>query len=269
MTSQLEKNENFEIEEKKAFSLHIYPLIKIKLLSLHIETNLSQTMTNTASWILIIVIGLVGLLVQWRLKSVFAKYAKVLSPGGLTGAQIAQKMLNENGIYDVQVTCISGQLTDHYDPTKKTVNLSEDVYRTNSVSAAAVAAHECGHAIQHKVGYAPLKLRSTLVPAVNISSKLSMIVIIIGLFIINTFPALFWVGIAMFGMVFLFSVVTLPVEFNASKRALAWLKSSNSLGATEISQAKEALGWAASTYVVAALSSLASLIYYIGLGSRR
>lgn len=226
-------------------------------------------MTNTASWILIIVIGLVGLLVQWRLKSVFAKYAKVLSPGGLTGAQIAQKMLNENGIYDVQVTCISGQLTDHYDPTKKTVNLSEDVYRTNSVSAAAVAAHECGHAIQHKVGYAPLKLRSTLVPAVNISSKLSMIVIIIGLFIINTFPALFWVGIAMFGMVFLFSMVTLPVEFNASKRALAWLKSSNSLGATEISQAKEALGWAASTYVVAALSSLASLIYYIGLGSRR
>ena len=226
-------------------------------------------MTNAASWILIIVIGLVGLLVQWRLKSVFAKYSKVLSPGGLTGAQIAQKMLNENGIYDVQVTCISGQLTDHYDPTKKTVNLSEDVYSTNSVSAAAVAAHECGHAIQHKVGYAPLKLRSTLVPAVNISSKLSMIVIIIGLFIINTFPALFWVGIAMFGMVFLFSVVTLPVEFNASRRALAWLKSSNSLGETEISQAKEALSWAASTYVVAALSSLASLIYYIGLGSRR
>lgn len=226
-------------------------------------------MTNAASWILIIVIGLVGLLVQWRLKSVFAKYSKVLSPGGLTGAQIAQKMLNENGIHDVQVTCISGQLTDHYDPTKKTVNLSEDVYRTNSVSAAAVAAHECGHAIQHKVGYAPLKLRSTLVPAVNISSKLSMIVIIIGLFIINVFPALFWVGIAMFGMVFLFSVVTLPVEFNASRRALAWLKSSNSLGETEISQAKEALSWAASTYVVAALSSLASLIYYIGLGSRR
>lgn len=226
-------------------------------------------MTNAASWILIIVIGLVGLLVQWRLKSVFAKYSKVLSPGGLTGAQIAQKMLNENGIHDVQVTCISGQLTDHYDPTKKTVNLSEDVYSTNSVSAAAVAAHECGHAIQHKVGYAPLKLRSTLVPAVNISSKLSMIVIIIGLFIINVFPALFWVGIAMFGLVFLFSVVTLPVEFNASRRALAWLKSSNSLGETEISQAKEALSWAASTYVVAALSSLASLIYYIGLGSRR
>ena len=221
------------------------------------------------NWILIIVIGIVGMLVQWRLKSVFAKYSKVLSPGGLTGAQIAQKMLNDNGIYDVSVTCIKGQLTDHYDPTKKTVNLSEDVYRMNSVSAAAVAAHECGHAIQHKVGYAPLKLRSALVHTVNISSKLSMIVILIGLAVIQVFPALFWIGIAMFAMVFLFSVITLPVEFNASKRALAWLQSSNSLQQTEVAQAKEALGWAASTYVVAALSSLVSLLYYIGLGNSR
>ena len=222
-----------------------------------------------ANWILIIVIGLVGLLVQWKLKSVFAKYSKVLAPGGLTGAQIAQKMLNDNGIYDVEVTCIQGQLTDHYDPSKKTVNLSEDVYRSNSVSAAAVAAHECGHAVQHKEGYAPLKLRSALVPAVNISSKLSMIVIIIGLLIIGKFPALFWIGIAMFAMVFLFSVITLPVEFNASKRALAWLQSSNSLGQVEVGQAKEALSWAAGTYVVAALSSLVTLLYYVGLGNRR
>ena len=221
------------------------------------------------NWILIIVIGVVGMLVQWKLKNVFAKYSKVLSPGGLTGAQIAQKMLNDNGIYDVKITCISGQLTDHYDPTKKTVNLSEEVYRLNSVSAAAVAAHECGHAVQHKVGYAPLKLRSALVPAVNISSQLSMIVILIGLFVMNIFPALFWVGIAMFAMVFLFSVVTLPVEFNASRRALAWLQSSNSLSQQELSQAKEALSWAASTYVVAALSSLVSLLYYIGLGNSR
>jgi Zn-dependent membrane protease YugP len=221
------------------------------------------------NWILIIVIGIVGLLVQWRLKSVFAKYSKVLSPGGLTGAQIAQKMLNDNGIFDVQVTCVKGQLTDHYDPTKKTVNLSEDVYRMNSVAAAAVAAHECGHAVQHKMGYAPLRLRSALVPAVNISSKLSMIVIIIGLLIMNVFPTLFWVGIAMFAMVFLFSVITLPVEFNASRRALAWLQSSNTLGETELAQAREALRWAASTYVVAALSSLASLLYYIGLGNSR
>ena len=221
------------------------------------------------NWILIIVIGLVGMLVQWKLKSVFAKYSKVLAPGGLTGAQIAQKMLNDNGIYDVQVTCIKGQLTDHYDPTKKTVNLSEDVYRLNSVAAAAVAAHECGHAVQHKEGYATLKLRSTLVPAVNISSKLSMIVILIGLLLINIFPALFWLGIAMFAIVFLFSVITLPVEFNASRRALAWLESSNSLDATQVAQAKEALKWAASTYVVAALSSLVTLLYYIGLGNRR
>ena len=218
-----------------------------------------------ANWILIIVIGVVGMLVQWKLKSVFAKYSKVLSPGGLTGAQIAQKMLSDNGINDVSVTCIKGQLTDHYDPTKKTVNLSEDVYRMNSVAAAAVA----GHAVQHKVGYAPLRLRSALVPAVSISSKLSMIVILIGLFLINTFPALFWIGIAMFAMVFLFSVITLPVEFNASKRALAWLQSSNSLSTTELAQAKEALSWAASTYVVAALSSLVSLLYYIGLGNSR
>lgn len=221
------------------------------------------------NWILIIVIGLVGLLVQWKLKSVFAKYSKVLSPGGLTGAQIAQKMLNDNGIYDVQVTCIKGQLTDHYDPTKKTVNLSEDVYRSNSVSAAAVAAHECGHAVQHKVGYAPLRLRTALVPAVSISSKLSMFVIILGMIFIEVFPALFWVGIAMFAMVFLFSVVTLPVEFNASKRALAWLQSSNSLSQAELGQAKEALSCAASTYVVAALSSLVTLLYYIGIGNSR
>lgn len=221
------------------------------------------------NWILIIVIGLVGLLIQARLKSVFAKYSKVLSPGGLTGAQIAQKMLHDHGIYDVQVTCIQGQLTDHYDPTKKTVNLSADVYQTNSVSAAAVAAHECGHAVQHQVGYGPLRLRSALVPAVSISSKLSMIVIIVGILLINSFPALFWVGIAMFAMVLLFSLVTLPVEFNASHRALEWLESSNTLNQTELAQAKEALNWAASTYVVAALSSLVTLLYYIGLGTSR
>lgn len=256
--------------KKKQFCTDTFSLNNQKNpLSLHHQPTKTKTMTTGMSWILIIVIGVVGMLVQWKLKSVFAKYSKVLSPGGLTGAQIAQKMLNDNGIYDVNVTSIKGQLTDHYNPSNKTVNLSEDVYKMNSVAAAAVAAHECGHAVQHKVGYAPLKLRSALVPAVNISSKLSMIVIIIGLFIINIFPALFWVGIAMFATVFLFSLITLPVEFNASRRALAWLQSSNSLGATELSQAKEALRWAASTYVVAALSSLASLIYYISLGNRR
>jgi Zn-dependent membrane protease YugP len=247
--------------------MNFSPNNRKKALFLHIKHQ--NLIKMNGYWFLIIVIGLVGLLVQWKLKSVFTKYSKVMSPGGLTGAQIAQKMLNDNGIYDVSVTCVKGQLTDHYNPSKKTVNLSEDVYRMNSVSAAAVAAHECGHAVQHKVGYAPLRLRSALVPAVNISSKLSMIVIIIGMLIINIFPALFWVGIAMFAMVFLFSVITLPVEFNASRRALAWLQSSNALGETELAQAKEALRWAASTYVVAALSSLASLLYYIGLGNSR
>lgn len=226
-------------------------------------------MTTIGGWILVIAVGIIGMFVQFRLKKVFAKYSKVLSPGGLTGAQIAQKMLNDNGIYDVKITSVRGELTDHYNPTTKTVNLSSDVYGTNSVSAAAVAAHECGHAVQHKVGYGPLKLRSALVPTVNISSKLSMIVIIIGILVINVFPALFWIGIAMFGMVLLFSLVTLPVEFNASSRALAWLKSSNSLSETELAQAKEALTWAASTYVVAALSSLATMIYYISLGTSR
>ena len=226
-------------------------------------------MTSLGGWILIIAVAIIGMIVQFKLKSVFSKYSNVLSPGGLTGAQIAQKMLNDNGIYDVNVTCIDGQLTDHYNPTQKTVNLSSDVYRMNSVSAAAVAAHECGHAVQHKEAYGPLKLRTALVPVVNISSKLSMIVIIIGILIINVFPALFWIGIAMFSMVFLFSLVTLPVEFNASRRALAWLKSSNSLSEVELSQAKEALSWAASTYVVAALSSLATLIYYIAIGTSR
>ena len=216
-----------------------------------------------------IAVGIIGMLIQWKLKSVFAKYSKVLSPGGLTGAQIAQKMLNDNGIYDVKITSVQGELTDHYNPSTHTVNLSNDVYHTNSVAAAAVAAHECGHAVQHKVGYGPLKLRTALVPAVNISSKLSMIVIIIGILIINVFPPLFWIGIAMFGMVLLFSLVTLPVEFNASSRALAWLKSSNSLSETELAQAKEALSWAASTYVVAALSSLVTLIYYISIGTSR
>ena len=226
-------------------------------------------MTSGMSWILIIAIAIVGLVVQWKLKSVFKKYSKVLSPGGRTGAQIAERMLRDHGIHDVTVTCVKGQLTDHYNPKTKTVNLSEDVYKLNSVAAAAVAAHECGHAVQHEVGYGPLKLRSALVPVVNFSSQVSMIVIIIGLLIIKVSPILFWVGIAMFAMVFLFSVITLPVEFNASRRALAWLQSSNSLDDIEIKQAREALRWAASTYVVAALSSLASLLYYLGLGSRR
>ncbi|MBO7284345.1 MAG: zinc metallopeptidase [Bacteroidales bacterium] len=215
-------------------------------------------------FLLIIIIAIVGMIVQSKLNSVFDKYSRVLSPGGLTGAQIAEKMLRDNGIRDVRVTCIKGRLTDHYNPVDKTLNLSEGVYRSNSVAAAAVAAHECGHALQHAEGYAPLRLRSALVPMVQISSSLAQIVIILGILLMKSFPALYWVGIAMFLMVFIFSVVTLPVEYNASNRALYWLESSNSLRAGEIAQASTTLKWAARTYLVAALSALATLIYYLG-----
>ncbi len=226
-------------------------------------------MTMGGGFILIVIIGVIGMIVQSRLKSVFNKYSKVLSPGGLTGAQFAQKMLEENGVRDVKVTAIQGSLTDYYNPANKTLNLSESVYGSNSVAAAAVACHECGHALQHAQGYAPLKLRSALVPIVNFSSMMSQIVIIVGILLISTFPALFWVGILMFVMVLLFSVVTLPVEYNASHRALVWLQSSHSLSPVEVDQARETLMWAARTYVVAALSALATLIYYLGFANRR
>ena len=218
--------------------------------------------------ILILAIGIAGFLVQSRLKQVFKKYSQVMSPGGLTGREIAEKMLHDNGIYDVRVTSIPGQLTDHYNPQTKTVNLSQGVYSSSSVAAAAVAAHECGHALQHATGYAPLQMRSRLVPIVQVSSMFSQIVILIGIFTLHVFPALFWLGIAMFAMIFLFSAITLPVEYNASHRALAWLERSGSLRTMEIQQAKEALTWAARTYLVAALSALASLVYYLGFADR-
>lgn len=217
---------------------------------------------------LLIAIGIAGFLVQTKLQNVFKKYSKVLSPGGLTGREVAEKMLRDNGIYDVRVTCVAGQLTDHYNPATKTVNLSEGVYQSNSVAAAAVAAHECGHAVQHATGYAPLKMRSRLVPVVQISSMLSQLVIILGIFTLHSFPALFWLGIAMFAMILVFSLITLPVEYNASHRALAWLKGSRTLRTMEVEQAREALTWAARTYLVAALSALASLIYYLGFADR-
>ncbi|MBP5210370.1 MAG: zinc metallopeptidase [Bacteroidales bacterium] len=222
----------------------------------------------TSGWLLIIIVFVLGLIVQTKLDSVFKKYENEFSPGGLTGKDIAEKMLRDNGIHDVTVTCIEGRLTDHYNPTDKTINLSRGVYSGRSVSAAAVAAHETGHALQHAQGYAPLKLRSALVPMVNISSSLSQIVIILGILTINVFPALFWLGIAMFAMVLLFSVVTLPVEYNASQRALAWLESSDTLRAVNLDHAREALTWAARTYLVAALSALATLVYYLGFARR-
>lgn len=218
--------------------------------------------------LLIIIIAVAGFIVQAKLDAVFNKYSKVLSPGGMTGREIAEKMLRDHGIRDVRVVSVRGRLTDHYNPADKTLNLSESVYNHNSVSAAAVAAHECGHAIQHAQGYAPLKLRSVLVPVVQVSSMLSQLVIIAGILLINVIPGLYWLGIAMFAMIFIFSVVTLPVEYNASNRALSWLERSNTLSASEVNGASITLKWAARTYLVSALSALATLIYYLGFSRR-
>ena len=215
-------------------------------------------------YLLFIVIGVVGMIVQARLQSVFKKYSRVRFANGLTGREVAEKMLRDNCIYDVKVVSTRGHLTDHYNPSTRTVNLSESVYGSNSVAAAAVAAHECGHAVQHACGYAPLRLRSALVPIVQVSSSLSTWVILIGIVMLNSFPALFWLGIAMVAASALFSIITLPVEYNASQRALAWLTESGTLMAGEEQGAEVSLRWAARTYLVAALSAIATLIYYLG-----
>ena len=225
-------------------------------------------MTWNPGFLLIIVIAIVGFIVQAKLQSVFKKYSKVMFPGGLTGREVAERMLHDNGIYDVKVVSTHGQLTDHYNPTTKTVNLSEGVYNSNSVAAAAVAAHECGHAVQHAREYAPLKMRSALVPVVQFSSMWSTWVIIAGILMINTFPALFWIGIAMIALSALFSLITLPVEYNASNRAMEWLDSTRTLQGVQVAQAREALAWAARTYLVAALSAISTLIYYLGFARR-
>jgi Zn-dependent membrane protease YugP len=223
-------------------------------------------------WILFIGIAIVGWLVQARLQSKFKKYSRIPLRNGMTGKEVAEKMLHENGIYDVQVISTRGQLTDHYNPLKKTINLSEPVYGSYSVAAAAVAAHETGHALQHAKGYGPLKMRSALVPIVSSTSKWVMWVILAGILMLQTFPQLLWIGIAMFALTTLFSFVTLPVEKNATNRALRWLSSAGITDVSNHSQAEDALRWAGYTYVVAALSSLATLLYYVMIamsGSRR
>lgn len=216
------------------------------------------------AYFLIIAIAIIGMIVQARLQSVFKKYSREMFSGGLTGREVAEKMLRDHGITDVQVLSTRGHLTDHYNPSTRTVNLSEAVYASNSISAAAVAAHECGHAVQHAYGYAPLRLRSALVPVIQFSSSLSTWVIILGIILMETSPAVFWVGIAMIAASALFSIVTLPVEYNASARALAWLEGSNTLSGEQMEGATTALRWAARTYLVAALSAIATLIYYLG-----
>ncbi len=206
---------------------------------------------------------LLSWMVQSQLRSRFEKYSRVQLSGGMTGAEVAGEMLRQNGIYDVTIESVQGQLTDHYNPANKTINLSPNVYNGRSVMAAAVAAHETGHALQHAHAYAWLQLRSTLVPIVSISSRWVQWILLAGILLINVFPQLLLVGIILFGMTTLFSLITLPVEFDASKRALVWLQSSGITHGEQQAMAKDGLKWAAMTYVVAALASLATLLYYL------
>jgi len=204
-------------------------------------------------------------LVQNRLKSKFKKYSNTPIRSNLSGKEVAEKMLSDNGIYDVKVLSVAGQLTDHYHPDHKTVNLSEAVYNQRNAAAAAVAAHECGHAVQHARAYPWLTMRSKLVPIVSVSSKYMQWVLIGGMLMIGQFPQLLMVGIVLFAVTTLFSFITLPVEFDASRRALAWMTESNVVAPEEHNDSRDALKWAAMTYVVAAVSSLATLLYYVSI----
>ena len=216
-------------------------------------------------WILLISIALISYLVQANLKSKFEKYSKMPLANGMTGRDVAIKMLHDNGIYDVKVTSTPGMLTDHYNPVSKTVNLSEGVYGSCSVAAAAVAAHECGHALQHARAYAPLKMRSALVPVVQFSSSIVSWVLLAGILMVQSMPQILLAGIVLFAASTLFSFITLPVEINASQRALAWMSNAGITNVFNHKAAESALKSAAYTYVVAALSSLATLIYYVSI----
>lgn len=221
-------------------------------------------------WIIFIGFMILSWVVSFTLKSKFKKYAKIPIENGMSGKDIAEKMLRDNGIYDVKVGSVNGQLTDHYNPVNKTINLSTEVYYGRSVSAAAVAAHESGHAVQHASAYAWLGFRSSLVPAMSFASKYVQWILLAGILAIQTFPAILFIGIIIFALTTLFSFITLPVEINASKRALAWLSNSGITTYANHDKAQDALKWAAYTYVIAALGSLATLLYYIGIftGSR-
>lgn len=223
----------------------------------------------TTYWILFIVIAVVSYMVQSSLQSKFERYSEIPTDNYMTGREVAMKMLNDNGIYDVQVVSTPGHLTDHYNPATKTVNLSENVFNSNSIAAAAVAAHECGHAVQHAYGYAPLKMRSALVPVVSIASSWMSWILLAGILMVNTFPQLLLIGIILFASTTLFSFVTLPVEIDASRRALVWLNTSGIATGSKHEKATDALKSAAYTYVVAALGSLATLIYYVMIFANR
>lgn len=233
------------------------------------KTDLFKTMAG--AYLIGIIVFAVSAFVSWRLKSKANEYSQIGLSNGLSGAEIAQRMLNENGIYDVKVLSTEGMLTDHYNPQDKTVNLSADVYYGKSVFAAAVAAHECGHAVQHKVAYGPLQFRSAIVPFVSVASQWMQWIILAGVLLINTSVIPLTIGVGLFAVTTLFSFITLPVEFDASKRALAWVQTRGVVNQREYDYAKDALWWAAMTYVVAAVGSLATLLYYVSMlmGARR
>jgi len=235
---------------------------------------IAQVSGFNSGWLLMIVVALVSFVVQWRFKSKFKEYSEISLSSGLSGAEVTQRMLRDHGINDVQVISVDGQLTDHYNPENRTVNLSDDVYHSRSVAAAAVAAHECGHAVQHAKAYSWLKFRSAMVPIVQTASTLTQWTLMIGvmLLIFSGNTLVLFIGVLALAVVTTFSFVTLPVEFDASRRALAWLDNNHSIMQTrkEHDEAKDALWWAAMTYVVAALSALATLLYYVQLlNSRR
>lgn len=220
-------------------------------------------------WVIMIIVMVLSYIIQLTLNSKFDKYSRIPGPHGLTGADVARLMLRQNGINDVTVQSVAGKLTDHFNPQDMTINLSEGVYNSTSVAACAVAAHETGHAIQHATGYAPLRLRSALVPVVTFANNTVQWVLLLGVIMINVFPSLIWIGIGLFAMTTLFSLVTLPVEINASQRAIAWLTGSGVVDDSTKPYAVDALKWAAYTYVIAAIGSLATLFYYIGIASSR
>lgn len=220
-------------------------------------------------WVIMIIVMVLSYIIQLTLNSKFDKYSRIPGPHGLTGADVARLMLRQNGINDITVQSVAGKLTDHFNPQDMTINLSEGVYSSTSVAACAVAAHETGHAIQHATGYAPLRLRSALVPVVTFANNTVQWVLLLGVIMINVFPSLIWIGIGLFAMTTLFSLVTLPVEINASQRAIAWLTGSGVVDDSTKPYAVDALKWAAYTYVIAAIGSLATLFYYIGIASSR
>lgn len=226
-------------------------------------------MTTSSIWIIMILVMVLSYIIQNTLNSRFDKYSRIQTPQGLTGAEVARKMLHDNGITNVSVEHIQGKLTDHYNPETKTLNLSDAVYGSNSIAAAAVAAHECGHAVQDAFSYGPLRMRSAMVPVVSFASKWVQWVLLAGVIFIESFPQLLWAGIALFSMTTLFSLVTLPVEVDASRRAVEWLEGAGIAYGETKDMAQDALKWAAYTYFIAAIGSLATLLYYISIADRR